>query len=51
MRITKKKFQNIFNKNRFNSKYGHSIDYRNKKKEKDFIKPSIKFKLNKKIAY
>ena len=48
MRITKKKLQNPFNMSGFNSKYGQSIDYGNKKKEKDFVESSIKFKLNKK---
>ena len=50
MRITKKKLQNPFNMSGFNSKYGQSIDYGNKKKdkEKDFIDSSIKVKMNKK---
>ena len=48
MRITKKKSHNPFNMSGFSPKYGPKIDYGNKKKDKDFVETTIKFKMNKK---
>ena len=48
MRITKKKSQNQFNMSGFSPKYGPRINYWNKKKDKDLVESTIKFKMNKK---
>ena len=48
MKITKKKSQNPFNMNGFSPKYGKSIEYTYKNKDKDSIESTIKNKMNKK---
>ena len=50
MRITKKKSQNPFNMSGFSPKYGPKISYGNKKKDKNLVESTIKFKMNKKVV-
>ena len=48
MRITKIKSQNPFNMSGFSPKYGQSIEYANKTKDKEFIDFTLKNKIIKK---